>query len=131
VLERAFPEKEPVIEVELEEAEITFPDWSVVNKVELELELDSLRLIPVPLVDEADVVVPLPVRAVSVDIRLVPVLSVAKDRSVIVEDDMNSVPVLVSPVTSVPVDGCDMVVIELVSVMVGPALIVDAVPVAD
>jgi len=124
VIDIVSPEMDPVAEVENDDAEIEFPNWSVVNEAVVELEIESLRLklvpsvVPVPAVVEADKVVIESVKAVSVVVIPVPVLSVVDDGSVLVEDDIGSVAVTVPPVTSVPVDESDVVMIKLVSVVV-------------
>lgn len=118
------PESDPVAEVENDGAEIEFPNWSVVNEAMLELDVESLRLrlvpsvVPVAAVVEADKVVIESVKAVSVVVIPVTVLSVVIDGSVLIEDNMGSVAVSVPPVTSVPVEESDVVMIKLVSVVV-------------
>lgn len=121
VIDVVSPESDPVAEFENDDAKIEFPNWSVANEAVVELEAESLRLRlvspVVPAVVEADEVVLKCVNELSVVVILVAVLSIVDDGSALVEDDEGSVPVPVPPVTSVPVDARDVVVIKLVSVV--------------
>lgn len=125
VIDIVSPESDSVAEVENDDAEIEFANWSVVNEAVIELEIESLRLRlvspVVPAVVEADKVVLKSAKAVFVKMIPVTVLSVVNDGSVLTEDGIGSVAVTAPPVTSVPVDGSDEAVIKLVSVVVGSA----------
>jgi len=133
VIDIVSPEMDPVAEVENDDAEIECPNWSVVNEAVVELEIESLRLrlvpsvVPVAAVVEADKVVIESVKAVSLVVIPVTVLSVVNDGSVLTEDDIGSVAVAVPPVICVLEDARDVVVIKLVSVVMVSAPVTEVV----